>query len=235
MYIVIEGQDGTGKDTQAKLLKDYFEKQGKNVVAYAESGTASQNEFISTIARLNYGSKQDIDHRTRVMLYLVNRYEQWRSLAEPALKNDGIVITTRNWFSTLIYEGYIGGVSKSLIVKLHKLMMPEPYFHPDKIILLTIDEKEQQKRLGIQTDKNWDRKQEVWKSQGLELQEKLNHAYLKVAKDYNIPTIDASGTIEEVHAEICRSLGIQSLGSIVAKEASADTEEDSMVGELRVV
>ena len=66
MYIVIEGQDGTGKDTQAKLLKDYFEKQGKNVVAYAESGTASQNEFISTIARLNYGSKQDIDHRTRV-------------------------------------------------------------------------------------------------------------------------------------------------------------------------
>lgn len=235
MYIVIEGQDGTGKDTQAKLLKDYFEKQGKNVVAYAESGTASQNEFISTIARLNYGSKQDIDHRTRVMLYLVNRYEQWRSLAEPALKNDGIVITTRNWFSTLIYEGYIGGVSKSLIVKLHKLMMPEPYFHPDKIILLTIDEKEQQKRLGIQTDKNWDRKQEVWKSQGLELQEKLNHAYLKVAKDYNIPTIDASGTIEEVHAEICRSLGIQSLGSIVAKEASTDTEEDSMVGELRVV
>ena len=235
MYILIEGQDGTGKDTQAKLLKDYFEKQGKNVVAYAESGTASQNEFISTIARLNYGSKQDIDHRTRVMLYLVNRYEQWRSLAEPALKNDGIVITTRNWFSTLIYEGYIGGVSKSLIVKLHKLMMPEPYFHPDKIILLTIDEKEQQKRLGIQTDKNWDRKQEVWKSQGLELQEKLNHAYLKVAKDYNIPTIDASGTIEEVHAEICRSLGIQSLGSIVAKEASADTEEDSMVGELRVV
>ena len=202
MYIVIEGQDGTGKDTQAKLLKEYYEKQGKKVVAYAESGTASQNQFISTIAKLNYGSKQDIDHRTRVLLYIVNRYEQWRSLAEPALRNGDIVITTRNWFSTLIYEGYGAGVSKSLIIKLHKLIMPEPYFHPDKIILLTLSETEQQKRLGTQTDQNWDRKQEVWKSQGNSFQQKLNKAYLKIAKDYDIPTIDASGTIEEVFARI---------------------------------
>lgn len=116
--------------------------------------------------------------------------------------------------------------------------MPEPYFHPDKIILLTVNEKEQQKRLGIQTDKNWDRKQEVWKSQGLELQEKLNRAYLKVAKDYNISTIDASGTIEEVHAEICRSLGIESLGSVLVKDAAlndVELDKSSAVGELRVV
>ena len=119
MYIVIEGQDGTGKSTQAKLLKEYYEKQGHRVVAYAESGTASTDQFITEIARLTYGSEQDIDHRTRVLLYLVNRYEQWRKLAEPALRAGDIVITTRNWFSTLIYEGYAGGVSKSLIIRLH--------------------------------------------------------------------------------------------------------------------
>ena len=206
MYIVIEGQDGTGKDTQANLLKEYFEKQGKKVIAYSESGTASPNEFISTIAKLNYGSSQNIDHRTRTMLYLVNRYEQWRTLAEPALKNGDIVITTRNWFSTLVYEGYGGGVSKSLIIKLHKLIMPEPYFHPDKIFLFTINEEEQQKRLGTQTDKKWDRKKEVWKSKGNEFQQKINHAYLKIAKDYDVTTIDASGTIEEVFDLIIREL-----------------------------
>ena len=43
MHIVIEGQDGTGKDTQAKLVADYFKKQGKEVVFYAESGTASND------------------------------------------------------------------------------------------------------------------------------------------------------------------------------------------------
>ena len=198
MYIVIEGQDATGKDTQAKKLKEYFESQGKNVVIYSESGTGSEDNFIKTIAKLNYGSKQDIDNHTRVMLYLVNRYEQWRKLAEPALKNGDIVITARNWLSTLVYEGYGAGVSKSFIIKLHKLVMSEHYFKPDKIFLLTVGEKEQRKRLGIQDNKDWDRKKEVWKSEGESFQQKLNRAYLKIAKDYNIKTIDASGTIEEV-------------------------------------
>ena len=139
MYIVIEGQDGTGKDTQAQKLVDYYKKLGKKVVYYAESGTASEDKFIAGIAKLTYGTKQDIDHRTRVLLYLVNRYEQWRKIAEPVLKEGGVVITTRYWFSTLIYEGYLGGVSKSLIIRLHKLVMPELYFHPDKIVFLTIE------------------------------------------------------------------------------------------------
>ena len=198
MHIVIEGQDATGKDTQAKKLKEYFEAQGKKVIIYSESGTGSDDEFIKTIAKLNYGSKQDIDNRTRVMMYLINRYEQWRKLAEPALRNGDVVITARNWLSTLVYEGYGAGISKSFIIKLHKLVMPEHYFKPDKIFLLTLDEKEQAKRLGIQDSKDWDRKKEVWKSEGNTFQQKINKAYLKIAKDFNIETIDASGTIEEV-------------------------------------
>ena len=206
MHIVIEGQDATGKDTQANKLKEYFESQGKKVIIYSESGTGSDDEFVKTIAKLNYGSKQDIDNRTRVILYLVNRYEQWRKLAEPALRNGDIVITARNWLSTLVYEGYGAGVSKSFIIKLHKLVMPDHYFKPDKIFLLTLNEKEQRKRLGIQDSKDWDRKKEVWKSEGESFQQKLNKAYLKIAKDFDIKTIDASGTIEEVFELIKKEL-----------------------------
>ena len=36
MYIVIEGQDGTGKSTQAELLKEHFTKLGKKVVVLEE-------------------------------------------------------------------------------------------------------------------------------------------------------------------------------------------------------
>lgn len=206
MYIVIEGQDGTGKDTQAKMLKEYFESQGKKVVTYSESGTASEDEFVSGIARLNFGSKQDIGYKTRVLLFLVNRYEQWRKLAEPALKNGDIVITTRNWLSTLIYEGYGTGVSKSFIIKLHKIVMPEYYFKPDKIIILTIDEQNQLKRLSSQKDEKWDRKQEFWKSKGGEFQKKINKTYLKIAKENNIQTIGVSGTVEEVFERIKKVL-----------------------------
>lgn len=206
MHIVIEGQDGTGKDTQAKKLVEYYRAQGKEVVCYSESGTGSEDSFVKKIAELNYGSKQDIDHRTRVLLYLVNRYEQWRKIAEPTLKAGGVVITARNWISTLVYEGYGAGVSRSTIVKLHKAMMPEKYFNPDKIILLTIPEEVQAQRLGTQVDKNWDRKQEVWKSKGMEFQEKVNRGYIQVAKEYGIPTCDASGTIDEVFEKILKML-----------------------------
>ena len=46
MFIVIEGQDAAGKDTQAAKLKEYFESQGKKVVTYSESGTTSDNPFV---------------------------------------------------------------------------------------------------------------------------------------------------------------------------------------------
>lgn len=194
MLFVIEGQDATGKDTQAEKLVEYFKSQGKNVVHYAESGTASPNDFIRTITELNYGSQNDIDPRTHAMLYLVNRYEQWKKLAEPALKNDDIVIITRYWLSTYVYEGYGIGVSRPLIVRLHKLVMPEPYFHPDRIVLLTLSDEERAKRLIAQGK----RSKEFFKSKDASFQKKLNDAYVKSAKKFNIPSMDTSGTPEEV-------------------------------------
>ena len=196
MHIVIEGQDATGKDTQANLLANYLRSKGKTVVHYAESGTASPNPFIAKIAELNYISDQGIEHRTRVLLYLTNRYEQWRKLAEPALKNDNVVITTRNWFSTLIYEGYAAGVSRSLITRLHKEIMPAPYFHPNKIVILTLSDKDRTARRQAQG------RSEVYKSMDANFQNKINRAYLKVAKDFSIPTLDTSGTPDEVHSKL---------------------------------
>ena len=201
MHIVIEGQDATGKDTQAKLLAEYLRGKGLNVVHYAESGTASEDPFIAEIAKLTYGSKQDIDHRTRVMLYLVNRYEQWRKLAEPALRKGDVVITTRSWFSTLIYEGYAAGVSRTFIKKLHKTVMPESYFNPDKQVIMVLSDEARAKRLSAQA-KEQGRTGEVWKSQPDEFQRKINAGYLKVAKEYNVPTLDAAGTIEEVFEDL---------------------------------
>ena len=93
MLIVIEGQDATGKDTQARLLAEYLREKGEIVTAYSESGTGSEDPFVSEIAKLTYKTKQDINHRTRVLLFLVNRYEQWRKIAEPA-PNRGAVSYT---------------------------------------------------------------------------------------------------------------------------------------------
>lgn len=197
MFIVIEGQDATGKDTQAGLLAEYLRSQGKNVVTYSESGNGSEDEFVQLVARANLNKDFDTDIRTHALLYLVNRYEQWRKLAEPALKKGDTVIITRNWFSTLIYMGYVGGMSKSTIIRLHKLIMPEKYFKPDKMVVFTISDEAQAKRLDTQGRSN-----EVWKSKGESFQQKLNNAYRKVISEYDLPELSAEGTIEEVQADL---------------------------------
>lgn len=204
MLIAIEGQDATGKDLQAKMLADYLREKGEKVTTYAESGTNSPNKFVNSIAKLNYGSVNDIDERTRVLLYLVNRYEQWKKYAEPTLKSSGTVIITRYWFSTLIYEGYGLGVSKSLITRLHHEVMPEAYFKPNHLIILTLNDEERAKRLVAQGE----RKVEFFKSKEYDFQQKLNRAYLKVAKDFNVETFDAAGTPDEVHQRLIKKLGV---------------------------
>lgn len=205
MLIVIEGQDATGKDTQAKLLADFLRERGEIVTAYSESGTGSSDPFVSEIAKLTYRTKQDINHRTRVLLFLVNRYEQWRKIAEPALSRGETVILTRNWLSTLIYEGYAGGVSRTLIARLHKEIMPEYYFKPDKMVILTLSDEERQKRLAAQA-KEQGRVGEVLKTEPSEFQKKVNGAYLKIAKEMGIDTLDTSGTITEVHERLLKRL-----------------------------
>lgn len=198
MLIFVEGQDATGKDTQAELLKKYFEAKGQEVVHYPESGTESKDPFVQAIAGLNYKNDYGIDKKTRVLLYLVNRYEQWKKYAEPALKGGKIVIITRSWFSTLIYEGYGTGVSKSFIARIHKELMPADYFNPDKYVIFTLNDEERKKRLISQGK----RSEEFFKSKDAEFQARLNRAYLEVAKKYNVPTLDATGTPEEVFEKL---------------------------------
>ena len=41
-YIVIEGNDGTGKSTQVRLLQTYFHEQGRSVVTIEEPGAAQR-------------------------------------------------------------------------------------------------------------------------------------------------------------------------------------------------
>ena len=203
MHIVIEGQDATGKDVQAAKLKDYFESQGKTVIAYSESGTNSTDPFVQQISNLNYKTDQNIDHTIRTLLFLINRYRQWQNLAVPALAKSHIVITTRSWLSTLIYEGYAGGVSLDLIKDLHQKIMPPSYFTPDKSIILTLDDAERERRISSQHN----RKTEIFKSADSSIKNTINHSYLTVARDFHIQTMDASGTVDQVFARLLETLG----------------------------
>ncbi len=191
MYIVIEGQDGTGKSTQARLLKEYFEKQGKEVVVMDEpDGDLPQaHDLHDMILTRGY----DLEPLTNVLLFTAARVELWKKIAEPLLKRGGVVISARNYWSTIAYQGYGEGVSRNKIIRLTKDSLPEKYFKPDFGFILIVSDKvrlERQSGRGKAT--------ETFEAKPDDFQQKVNSAYPKIAKDFDLKTIDASGTIEEV-------------------------------------
>lgn len=195
MYIVIEGQDGTGKSAQAELLKKLFEAKGKEVVMLEEpDGDLPQSHDLHDMI-LTRG--YDLEPLTNVLLFTAARVELWKKIAEPVLKRGGVVISARNYWSTLAYQGYGEGVSKSKIIRITKEALPERYTHPDYGFILTVSDEvrlERQRGRGKAT--------ETFEKKPSEFQQRVNAAYPKIAKDFGLMMIDAAPSIEEVFSEI---------------------------------
>lgn len=199
MYIVIEGQDGTGKSTQVELLKKYYEEKGKEVVTLEEpDGDLPQaHDLHDMILTRGY----DLEPLTNVLLFTAARLELWKKIAEPVLKHGGIVISARNYWSTLAYQGYGEGVSRSKIIRITKELLPEKYVHPDYGFILTVSDK-----IRLERQKNRGKATETFEKKANKFQQKVNAAYPKIAKDFNLSLIDASGTIDEIFAAIKKVL-----------------------------
>ena len=199
MYIVIEGQDGTGKSTQAELLKKHFESQSKEVVMLEEpDGDLPQSHDLHDMI-LTRG--YDLESLTNVLLFTAARIELWKKIAEPVLKRGGIVISARNYWSTLAYQGYGEGVSRSKIIRITKETLPERYVHPDYGFILTVSDKvrlERQKGRGKAT--------ETFEKKPDEFQQRVNSAYPKIAKDFDLEIIDATPSIDEIFQTILKKI-----------------------------
>ena len=191
MYIVIEGQDGTGKSTQAELLKKHFEEQGKQVVMLEEpDGDLPQaHDLHDTILTRGY----NLEPLTNVLLFTAARVELWKKIAEPVLKNGGVVISARNYWSTLAYQGYGEGVSRNKIIRITKDLLPEKYVHPDYGFILVVPDE-----VRLARQKNRGKATETFEKKPSEFQQKVNAAYPKIAKEFNLQVIDASATIDEI-------------------------------------
>lgn len=102
-YIVLEGVSGSGKDTQAQLLKKRLEKEGYSVVCISEP-TEMYKNYRNAWALANNSDKELDDPVIMSHLLLADRYEQISKVVKPALANGKIVISIRSYISTLVYQ-----------------------------------------------------------------------------------------------------------------------------------
>ncbi|VVB54794.1 putative thymidylate kinase [uncultured archaeon] len=131
MFIVLEGVDGCGKSTQAKLLGEYLKGLGKLVVLTAEPSKSMVGVALRQILR----GDAEVDARTLALLFTADRMEHLKAEILPALESGKIVVCERYVLSTVAYQA-AQGVDAQWILELNRFA-PKP----DVSFLLEADPK----------------------------------------------------------------------------------------------
>jgi dTMP kinase len=103
-FIVIEGLDGSGKTTQAKLLTKKLRKN-HNAICTAEPSHGKTGAFIRKSCL--YGEKR-LPTEAEALLFAADRIEHIQNEVAPALEEGKLVICDRYVYSSLAYQGGAG-------------------------------------------------------------------------------------------------------------------------------
>ncbi len=205
-FIVLDGSDGCGKTTQAKMLRDWAQSSGVQTAAFRDPGTTRSGEAIREILLgTDYG---EIDPAAEVMLYMAARVQLWREQIAPALKAGKCVIMDRWLSSTCAYQGFAGGFGIENVVKIASLTLERLW--PDLTILLDIDTDRSAARIERQLDR--------MELKGKDYHQDVAAGYKKLAEMANnrnnagfgkFSQINADQTVKQVHKDIIKTIAAE--------------------------
>ena len=191
LFITFEGADGCGKTTQIKLVKDYLEKFGYEVVLTREPGAKGLGEKIREIL-LNYDGI--VSDRCESFLFLADRAQNIDTIVNPAVEKGKIVLCDRHIDSTVAYQGYGRGLNLERINKLNLLATDGRV--PDLTIVFDIDVETSMQRVGKEKDR--------MESAGIEFHNRVRNGYLEIAKNEpeRVKVVDGREGIEKVFENV---------------------------------
>ncbi len=133
-FISLEGMDGCGKSTQARLLVERLRAQGCEVVQTREPGGSEGAEDIRRL--LVEGDPGRWSPETEILLFTAARRDHLERLIAPALARGAIVVTDRFADSTRVYQGAARADLRGVVDQLHSLMIKQ---EPDLTLVLDME------------------------------------------------------------------------------------------------
>jgi dTMP kinase len=103
LFIALEGGEGAGKTTQARLLAIWLREQGYDVVTTREPGATKVGMRLRAV--LLDTAHAGLSARAETLLYAADRAEHVASVINPALDRGAVVVTDRYVDSSLAYQG----------------------------------------------------------------------------------------------------------------------------------
>jgi dTMP kinase len=131
MFVCLEGIDGAGKSTQAKLLTDYLKNADFAAEMVCDPGTT---KLGLAIRQLILDCDDPISPNAQMLLFSSARAELSNYIRKQ--RNSGKIIVCDRWLlSTLVYQSALNGVDAKLITDIFS----QTSVSPDLCIVLDLD------------------------------------------------------------------------------------------------
>ncbi|HJO03065.1 MAG TPA: dTMP kinase [Acidobacteriota bacterium] len=188
MLVALEGIDGCGKSTQARLLTAALIERGLAAATFREPG---DTEYGRELRRI-FVEGRDVSPREEMRLFLEDRRIDVRSNILPALAAGKVVIMDRYYLSSVVYQGALG-VDPVEILAANEAIAPPP----DLTLLLDIpaDVARQRIRAARGATNTFEERDYL---------DGVRARYLSYCDGESIVRIDATAAPEAVHEELLR-------------------------------
>jgi dTMP kinase len=195
VFIALEGGEGAGKSTHAKLLEQWLSGAGHDVVLTREPGGTAVGAALRAIL---------LDHETgtlspltEALVYAADRAEHVEALIRPALAQGSIVITDRYVDSTLAYQGAGRSLDATELEQLAEIATGG--LRPDLTVVLDIDPVDGLGRAG-----DHDRIE----AEPLDFHQRVREHFLGLASadPEHYLVVPATGDVDTIHAAIRRAV-----------------------------
>lgn len=198
LFITVEGIDGCGKSTQARLIAATLEAAGHDVLRLREPGGVKISEQIRAI--LLDPANAEMGDVCELLLYEAARAQLVHQVIRPALAAGKTVVCDRFYDSTTAYQAFADGLDRNMVSQANELAVDG--CRPDLTLVFDLPvEDALRRRSGREAEDRLELK-------GLEFQERVAAGFRAVAADEpdRVKLIDAGESIAEVFSGVAAEL-----------------------------
>jgi dTMP kinase len=187
VFVSLEGIDGSGKSTQARLLAEAL---GPETLLIREPGGTGAAERVRELLA---DPALEVDPMAELLLFLAARADLTARVIQPALEAGSDIVSDRFADSSVAYQGAARGLGVGEVISLTDTATGGLW--PDLTVLLRVDPE-----VGLGRADGGDRLE----SEGLELQRAVADAYEEIAvvASDRVVVVDGEGPVESVHGRV---------------------------------